>query len=253
MFALFSYITIVVCVVFSCYCCCCLRCLLMLLLLLFVLSFHIVVLFRLISRIVIVVCCLHYIFVLMLPLLFVMFSQGFVVTLLGLSLLPLSRCLLHYYFCTTTHFTSLVLLCYFSRIVDPLTLFFSHCPSSRVALFALSFLSHYSFCTTIFLTLFFLHYCSFHIALLTLTFLLHFKSLFSRCSFHIITPLAFQVLVGSTSIVFSCYHCYFSRVVAILFCLVSMVLPLPLPCASWSFDTNLSNRSEFFSIFSKFF
>jgi len=67
---------------------------------------------------------------------------------------------------------------------------------------------------------------------------------FSPChSSHLLFPLSyfsctvahFRYLLTYLLLFFSCCHCYFSCIAA-LFCLVSLVLPLPLSCARWSLE-----------------
>jgi hypothetical protein len=58
--------------------------------------------------------------------------------------------------------------------------------------------------------------------------------LLSCCSSCIIVALAFQAIASKVLLFFSHYHSWSFRILVIMFCLVSMVLPLPSPCASWS-------------------
>jgi hypothetical protein len=117
-------------------------------------------------------------------------------------------------------FTLLLLCCSSSSVVVPLTLLiFSCCYSHPIAPLTMSFPSH--------------------------------------CFFHTIAILAFQVPTSPTSIVLLALPllsllCYYSSHVATLFCVVSMVLPVPLPCVGWSFNFNSSTKGTFFCIFSNF-
>jgi hypothetical protein len=127
-----------------------------------------------------------------------------------------------YSFCTITPLTLLFLQCHSSCM--PL---FSYCSSCTIASLALPFSDCHSSCISS-------HF--FHVTFFTLL-------LFSH----------FTYLLAQLLLIFLRCRCYSFHIVVALFCLVSMVFPFPLPCASWNFDTNLSTRGELFSIFSKFF
>lgn len=229
MFTLFFNIVIDVCDIFSCYCCylCCLltllcysHCFLTLSLL-----FATCIAFLLLCW----PCC----------------SCCFIEVSL---LLFLGYCCYCYYFC---HIAFCVAL-----LVVP---FLSHCHSFHVTRFALSLLSHCCFCNVILLALPLFSYCSScTIASLALPFSDCHSSCISSHFFHVtfFTLLLFShftYLLAQLLLIFLRCRCYSFHIVVALFCLVSMVFPFPLPCASWNFDTNLSTRGELFSIFSKFF
>jgi hypothetical protein len=108
--------------------------------------------------------------------------------------------------------------CYNSSLdVAFLALLLSHCS-------CVLFLSCYnSSLDVILLALLLLLHCSFHpVTFLMLSFPLH-------CSFHIMAH--FKHMLAQPLLFFSCCHCC-SSCTPTLFCLASMVLPLPLPCAS---------------------
>lgn len=131
--------------------------------------------------------------------------------------------------------------CHFSRIVVLFILLFLMCchSSSIVALFALLF-SHCNsrvatircfFHIVVLLSLpFLLCYYSFHITLFTFAtpFILLFPSHYYS---HIIAH--FKYLLTQPLLFFLCCHCYSFHITS-LFCLINMVLLLPLPRVSWS-------------------
>jgi hypothetical protein len=121
-------------------------------------------------------------------------------------------------------------------------------------LVALSLFLHY-FYTLLLLTLphhfrllltllIFSRYHSFHVAtLFALLFLPCYSShpptpltllLFSCCFFCILTPFTFQAIASQPLLLFLHYHSLSFYIVALMFCLVSIVLPLLLPWASRS-------------------
>jgi hypothetical protein len=133
----------------------------------------------------------------------------------------------------------------------------------------MSFFSHHSSCATLLMLLHLLllscwtlHYFSYVIVFLhchssyTTTFLVLLFSpchsshttIPSYCSSHIVVH--FRYLLTHPLLFFLCFHYYFSCTAAI-FCLFNMVLPLPLPCVSWSSELRhqLSTRGKFLCIF----
>jgi hypothetical protein len=174
-------------------------------------------------------------------------DPNFLFCMLFFHVVPLtmlfSCCFSHCYFlccsfCTTLHITT--------PHVIPFTLSFltcyhsSHCSSSCCSSFIIVPLALQLFSC-----------CSSHpIAPLTMSFP-------SCCFFRTITILVFQVCTSPTFIALLALpllflSCYYSSHVATLFCIVNMVLPLPLSCASRSFHTNSSTKGMFFCIFSNF-
>ncbi len=126
--------------------------------------------------------------------------------------------------------------------------FFSRWRSSCVSFFTLSILSHCSFCIVVFIALFFLHCRSYHVVFLTLSFLSH-------CSFCIVAPFTFQVLIGLDFILFLALLLLLFSHCSSFISLVSMVLPLPLPCVGQSSKLHhelSTTKGEFLSIFSIF-
>ncbi len=87
-------------------------------------------------------------------------------------------------------------------------------------------------------------YHSFHVAtLFALLFLPCYSShtptpltllLLSCCFFCIVAPFTFQAIASQRLLLFSHYHSWSFYIVALMFCLINIVLPLPLPCASQS-------------------
>jgi hypothetical protein len=153
-----------------------------------------------------------------------------VATLFALLFLPCccsSRCSSHYSSHTTplAHYsfhTTLLVLQVLRR--------FSHVVSLMMCLSCCNCALLFSRCKSSFtiasLVLFFPPCCSFHTVIPLMLLFLHHRTLYVLVNLISVALLLLPLL-------FLCYHCCCSRVVA-LFCLVSMVLPLPLPCASRS-------------------
>jgi len=153
-----------------------------------------------------------------------------IVTFHALSFFTLPLFMLFFSRCssspTTTLLVFLFLLHCSSRLTVPLTLLlplrYSFCP---IIPFMLLLFPHYSFHLAIPFTLSLPLRCSScHVIPFTMPLSLRYSSRIVAC---------FRYLLAQILLFILCCHCYSSHI-AVLFCLVSMVLPLSLPRASQS-------------------
>jgi hypothetical protein len=86
-----------------------------------------------------------------------------------------------------------------------------------------------SYATTPFMLPLFSHCLFFCLASSPFTLLL-----LSCCSSGIVLPFPFQAITSQPLLFFSHYHSRSVHIIAVMFCLVSMVLPMPLACAGRS-------------------